>query len=271
MKIRRNHFLHTALAGVFAYMLMACNSISEEDRLIYVKPAEVNRNVLIEDFTGQRCVNCPTATEEIKKLQEQYGDDHVIAVAIHGGDFGIYTSTSSVKALSTEEARAYYNKWNIEAQPAGLVNRRGGVSNYTAWAASTYNELQKATPISMSLSAVIDSASSSIEVTTYIQSSEPLTCNLQLWLTEDNVTALQLMPDGSPNPEYLHQHIFRKSINGTWGTELALTESQVEATFTTEIDSDWQLDNLCIVAFVYNQDGVQQATKQSIYQSINNK
>ena len=37
--------------------LMACSHIDEDERLIYVKPVAASRNVLIEDFTGQRCVN----------------------------------------------------------------------------------------------------------------------------------------------------------------------------------------------------------------------
>ena len=63
-------------------LMQACGDIAEEDRLIYVKPAAVERSVLIEDFTGQRCVNCPNAADEIAKLHEQYGDA-IIAVSIH--------------------------------------------------------------------------------------------------------------------------------------------------------------------------------------------
>ena len=42
-------------------MLSSCNSIDEDDRLIYVAPTAVGRCVLIEDFTGQTCLNCPRA------------------------------------------------------------------------------------------------------------------------------------------------------------------------------------------------------------------
>lgn len=262
MKLIR--FLNMTFTGLLAYTLWACDTIKEEDRLIYVQPAEVNRSVLIEDFTGQRCVNCPTATEEIEKLQSQYGEDNVIAVAIHGGYFGIYTSTSAVTALSTEEAREYYDKWNIDSQPAGVVNRRSGVTNYTAWAAAIHNELQKQTPVSINLNTTFDNTNNTLQVKTSILSTQKLNCKLQLWLTEDGVKALQLMPDGSPNPEYIHHNVYRKSVNGLWGTEITLSESQVEATFATTTDSKWQIANMHVVAFVYNQEGVLQVTKQKI-------
>ena len=70
-----------------AMMAVGCDEVDENDRLIYVKPQAVGRNVLIEDFTGQRCVNCPNASEEIARLQREYGADTVIAVGIHSGPF----------------------------------------------------------------------------------------------------------------------------------------------------------------------------------------
>ena len=79
----------TAAAAVMG--MASCTDIDENDRLMYVKPAEVKKHVLIEDFTGQRCVNCPKATNLIHSLQQQFGEDNVIAVGIYGGDFGYST------------------------------------------------------------------------------------------------------------------------------------------------------------------------------------
>ncbi len=262
MKLR--NLLNSILAGLFAYTLGACDTVKEENRLIYVRPAEVNRRVLIEDFTGQCCVNCPTATEEIEKLQKQYGEDNVIAVAIHGGYFGLYTSTPTVTALGTEETREYYDRWNIDSQPAGMVNRRGGAGNYTAWAAAIHHELQEPSPVCISLHTTFDKTTNMLQVKVSTLSTQKLHCKLQLWLTEDCVTAWQLMPDGRPNPEYIHNNVFRKSINGTWGTDFILTESQVETTFTTTINSEWQPANMYVIAFVYDQEGIIQATRQKI-------
>jgi len=44
------------------------------------------RKILLEDFTGFGCVNCPRANEEIHKLQDRYGD-HLIPIAVHAGWF----------------------------------------------------------------------------------------------------------------------------------------------------------------------------------------
>ena len=76
MKIK--NFLLLSLAAV---AFAACDNISESER--YGKdPVDVQKakNVLIEDFTGQKCINCPKATDVIHELQGLYGEDHVIAV-----------------------------------------------------------------------------------------------------------------------------------------------------------------------------------------------
>ena len=52
-------------------LLTACSNIGEDERLIYVKPEPAKRVVLLEDFTGQRCVNCPKGTEVIEQLQQE--------------------------------------------------------------------------------------------------------------------------------------------------------------------------------------------------------
>jgi hypothetical protein len=44
------------------------------------------RQVLIEEFTGVRCVQCPAGAAEIETLLALHGDQ-LVAVAIHAGDF----------------------------------------------------------------------------------------------------------------------------------------------------------------------------------------
>ena len=74
---------NTILVLAATILIVACDEVSLDKRLTYVEPPEVSRAVLIEDYTGQYCVNCPRATEEIERLVEEYGDTTVIAVAIH--------------------------------------------------------------------------------------------------------------------------------------------------------------------------------------------
>ena len=131
-------------------MLSSCSNIDENDRFIYVPLVAVGRCVLIEDFTGQTCLNCPRAAETIEKLQEQYGADTVIAVAIHSGPLAL-KPTASVIGLRTDLGDLYYGYWKVESQPSGLVNRKGGLTNDSQWASLVYNEIQQKATVDIKL------------------------------------------------------------------------------------------------------------------------
>ena len=239
-------------------MLVGCDQISEGERLIYEKPEAAQRVVLLEDFTGQRCPNCPRATEVIEQLQEAYGDN-IVAVGIHGGPLA-FAGSAKVVGLKTATGDEYYNHWNLEYQPVGLVNRHEPV-NYPEWAAAVKEELAKPSPLRLDGSTFIEDDVITIQL--HVQGTDgTVTGKLQVWLLEDGIQTLQLMPDGTANQEYIHNHVFRTAINGTWGEDFNIKEGEtVERTLTQTLEPTWNNERLSVVAFVYNNDGVQQAVK----------
>ena len=248
--------------------LVACDPVDEADRLIYVKPVSASRNVLIEDFTGQRCVNCPTATLEIERLMAQYGGDTVIAVGIHSGPFA-----KSVKgvpySLYTAEGDEYFNYWKVESQPKGVVDRLG-TSDYPSWGTIVRDELSKTAPLVLQVNVSCDVNFRQMTVTAICQGTDGNTQGkLQLWVIEDGITAFQYMPDGSTNREYVHNHVFRASVNGTWGTDINVVEGVANTNyFDCTLDEAWVPENLWVVGFVYNNHGVCQATKVKVLPSM---
>lgn len=246
-------------------VLTACSHIDEADRLIYVepeytKPDAVPRVVLLEDFTGQRCTNCPKGTEVIEKLQEQYGDTAFIAVGIHSGPLG-FKGNATTLGLATELGDEYYNHWGFEYQPVGLVNRQGAV-NYTDWTTAVIKELSKPTTLSLGVTAKLNNGK--IDITVSAMGTDGSTQGkLQVWIIEDGITALQLMTDGSSNADYVHNHVLRAAVNGTWGEDISVSESvTTEKSYNgVAVADDWNAQHLSIVAFVYNDQGVQQAAR----------
>ena len=241
-------------------LMSACSDIAEEDRLIYVKPAAVERSVLLEDFTGQRCVNCPNAAQEIEKLVEQYGEDAIIAVGIHSGPLGFHTN-SRFYGLSTDLGDAYYAHWDLQYQPVGLIDR-GAPAEYTAWGTLIREELQKTAPVEIEL--VVDPVEhiAQCKVTGVDGNTQG---KLQLWLVEDEVTAFQMMPDGTRNDNYIHNHVFRAAVNGEWGDDITVQEGySIDKDYTFNLDEEWNPDKISIVAFVYNDSGVLQVIKAKL-------
>lgn len=243
--------------------LYGCSHVDEADRLIEVEQASVSRAVLIEDFTGQRCINCPEAAEEIARMQQQYGEENVIAVSIHSGPLAVYPG-GQVVGLRTELGDTYYNYWKVEAEPSGLINRRGGVVLQNQWQALVYQELQRPALVSLDVTCELTS-SDIVDITVSGQVAEHVKGKLQVWLTEDQIVAPQMMPDGTMKTNYLHRHVLRTSVNGTWGDDVDWNAGERDVCkYSLQLDPEWNTDHLSIVAFVYNDEGVMQVKSEKV-------
>ena len=270
--MKRLFLLATIIMG-----LTACSNIDEDERLIYVEPAEVNRPVLIEDFTGQACVNCPNATAAIHELQETYGEENVIAVAIHCGPFAHLRSNMGnafLSDLGTKLGDEYYTHWNIEAQPGVKINRGAPIYDTNQYAAAVANELKKTSTVHFD---AVEFSNNAVLVD--LSSSDRVEGRLQVWIVEDSINAKdpqtkyqQFMPDGSRRQDYVHNHVFRASLtNDAYGEPVTLDAGNKSYTQVFYLQGNealdnfehlWQKQNLSAVVFFWNeQQGVMQAIR----------
>lgn len=239
--------------------LVACSNISEDDRLILVENREVKGEmaVLVEDYTGQKCTNCPSATRLLNDVRATFGEAKVIPVAIHSGGFGYWGNAANI-GLMTELGEYYWNKNGFTAstpQPSAIFNRRTTSSDTDKWSGIIYNELSLATKIVMEGSAAYDADSRTVTISITHQSNEDIAANLQLWLTESNIVAMQI-DNGVTNREYVHNHVLRAAINGNDGEPLTVTNDKTTTVRTYTIPTDYVAENCDIVAFFYNATGV---------------
>ena len=242
---------------------LSCSHIDEDSRLIEVPHAKISRAVLVEEFTGQRCVNCPNATAEIERLQEEYGKENVIAVAIHSGPLAFF-STDKVLGLRTSLGDEYYDYWRVEAEPSGLINRSGGVLLLDKWATRVYQDMQNEALVELTAKAKI-ADNGMIEIGIEYLAVKDFSGKLQVWIIEDGIVALQMLPDGTLNREYVHNHVLRSAVNGTWGDDVVWPSGkQSILSFSAEVQEEWNPKNLSIVAFVYNEGGVQQVCQNPV-------
>lgn len=258
----------SVILSVIALALSACDPIAEDERLVYEAPPVVKRSVLIEDFTGQRCINCPNASQEIHSLQQEYGEHAVIAVGIHGGPMAVFPDPErGIAGLATETGNRYTEHWKVEQWPMGMVNR-SGVCPYTDWKARVREELAKEAPVTIEVSASPDGMAVAADVRV-TGTRGTTTGMLQVWVVEDSITAIQLMPDGTANREYTHRHVFRTAANGEWGEHISIREGDVYDTHVnTAIAPTWLAENLSVVAFVYDDSGVLQVTRTALRPSL---
>ncbi len=247
-----------------ALLFAACDNVDVDERLTYVEPPEVGRAVLIEDYTGQYCVNCPRATEEIERLVEQYGDSVVIPVAIHSGPFS--KNKGEFSPLYTEVGDNYFSTWGLSSQPVGLVDRLYGPMpfSYTDWGAGVNFEIANKAPVTFYTAIDYDAENRKafIEVQTIGLDSTTVSGKLQLWLLEDSIDNFQLMPDGSLNEHYNHMHVFRASVNDPWGDNVSVDHGQVALkNYEIVLDPAWVPEHCSVVTFLYDDKGVKHVVK----------
>ena len=259
------------LLGLGSLLLTNCDYIAPEDQLIEVGDVEIEvpneensaaRKVLLEDFTGQLCANCPEGTEVIEQLHEAYGE-RFIAVGIHGGPLG-FKSKNNYLGLFTQLGDDYYNHWGLEFQPVGLIDR-GAATNYTDWTRAVRDELSSESGTRLELNAQCTEQGIDISVAAERLAEGSYQGNLQLWVLEDSIVAMQTMPDGSRKLDYVHNHVLRTAVNGAWGDVISLQPSEKRSwQYHQPVATDWDVKHLSIVAFLYNDEGVEQAEKQLV-------
>lgn len=265
MKMKRNILYIAAALGM---TLTACNGIAEDDRYIDVEAPKVDRTVLLEDFTGQNCVNCPAAHRVIEALEEQYGS-HLVAVSIHAGYFGIPATNKRYTGLMQEEGQTYNDQYGIEDYPKGVLDGKLPILNPDQWASAIYQDISTPTPVSITVDANLNAAGTDIEIACTVSSSEEYDGNLVLWVTESGIVARQEDINEGRINDYVHNNVFRACVNGINGetVKLGIGEATTQ-NYSVELKNTdtekWVPQNLAIVAFVKNKTGVAQAAKTNI-------
>ena len=252
-------FISLALAAI---SFTACDEVDEANRFKELEKIEIKRTVLLEDFTGQDCTNCPDGHRVIARLQEQeqYGEN-IIAVGIHAGEFGIAEgSNPNLLGLMQPEGNEYAKKAGVQTYPAGIVDRCSSPLTYTGWAEAVRKEMSKESKLNIEVSAKLNG--DKIDISTQLKPNADAKGKLQLWITENGITAYQ-KDNGKYLMDYVHNHVYRASVNGTWGEEISLSANVFPTlTHSIALKENWNKANLTVVAFVYNDaEGVLQAAE----------
>ena len=264
--------LKTILPALAATALLtACDDIDKpEDRYEYMGSTTAERTVLLEDFTGQECRNCPDAHEVIEGLEALYGDN-IIAVSIHGGSFGVPVSESVLPGyvcLASDEGIEYNNRQNLTSWPAGMINRTGGIVNYDKWSDVVREAIQKPATADIDLTASLGN-DGNITITTTTDPKDTFDASLQLWVVESGIVAFQ-QKGREWLTDYVHNNVLRAAVNGIDGQAAHYTKGVSNVTehsiAVRHTDTEqWDTANLAIVAFIYNSEqGVLQAARAKV-------
>lgn len=257
--------------GVFAFM--GCDKVespfyetlNEEDVTVEfpdVDPATVYRKILIEEFTGHRCTNCPAGHQVLEGLQEQYGDT-LVAVGIHYGSLAKPNGEKFSYDFRTDAGNEVGARYQIESIPAAIVNRnmKQGGWQRDQWANVLRDVDRKKVPAAVQIINQYDadyySVKANVKVTLLEDYDHPL--YLVIFIIEDGIVKPQ--KDGNQDIDnYVHNHVLRASLTDPFGFPLrggAANWTQGDSeTYAASVEffyTDWDPENCHVVAFLLDQ------------------
>src|SRR4051812_47226407 len=279
-----------AIATVAALAVTSCDYVIDPDQVVLsgggggagdTLAFDSVRKVLVEDYTGHKCPNCPAAATTANSILAA-NSGTVVVVGVHAGFFAnpMASGTQFLRDFRTTAGTAYDTYFGISAvgNPNGMVNRKDytpstitHIKSHTSWPTEVATELAKP-------------ATAAVEIkNTYNSASRGVTCNVSslffydtlsggpykliVMLIQDSIISDQ--QNGSTYlPVYTHQHMLRGNLNGTWGDTLAVSGaitagSLISKTYTYTLPATFPAaggassspcdENQCyIVAFIYN-------------------
>jgi len=240
--------------------------------------ASGTKRVLLEEFTTAPCQFCPDGAVVVENILATIPE--AIAVGIHAG-FG-------TDAMTIPAHVAYANAFAPGA-PTATVDRVlfDGESDVAisrganGWVNAVNAQKAAATPVNISLSGVVNSATSvdlTVDVNFVDYAIEAQDLRVTVFVVEDNVTGAgsgynqvnfynnqaghPYFGAGNPIIGFNHKHVVRDVPSGTWGdaayfTSTPTLNANFSKTYSLNLSSTWKSNDVSFVAFVnyYNPNG----------------
>ena len=243
------------------------NVTAQEPQFVSKNPQ--TRGVLIEEFTGRLCVNCPYG----HMIANAIVDDNpgkAWAVNIHGGGF----APTSYPNFNTSHAQSIINAFGVTGYPQGVVNRSTSYAlSRGEWTVEANEQMGQLAECNVGGQIVINKktrmATLSLEV--YYTSNSAANMNyLTVMMLQDSILGGQ--SGGSDNPyqmldgQYVHMHVLRDIVTPLWGDVVmpTIAGTLVTKTYSYKIPEvvgspngvAVDIDNINFLAFITEkQDG----------------
>lgn len=238
------------------------------------------RKVLIEEFTGANCPNCPDGHDKVKAIQEA-NPNRVVGIAYHtfffnkpGSIFGPVNKLDGVRSqydfrdsAATNIGITIYGGMN--SIPVGGIDRIlvGGIEpgnrqiGRANWAVQTNNRLAIPAPANLHLSSSYDATKNEVSLRIKIAYTKSVATKnvLTLGVAESKIIDAQTFPEEELQ-DYEHNHVLRKFLTPFNGNAVIDSISVKEPGRVYEYyykftpAPNWKLENCSVFAFLSNNE-----------------
>ncbi len=235
------------------------------------------KRVLLEDYTGHKCPNCPAAAA-IARSQEAFYHGKLIGLAVHAGYYAIPGSGEFAADFRSAAGEEWNTDFLISAYPSGMINRKEfnghQILGSEEWVTDIAAIIDQPPDLNMLiLSNTYDSISRKVNSVIYSQFRQSLagSYNITVCVVENNIISAQDSLSTIIH-NYVFNNVLRGSVNGTYG-EVLTNSVDPSLTylgrFSIPINTSWVAENCWILAFVSKNEN--DVTKKEILQVVKKK
>lgn len=241
-----------------------------------VSSTQFTRNMVIEEFTTEKCPNCPRVAGYLHEYLETADLSRVAAVCHHSAFY-----TDWLTQPCDQELTFLFNDAGSTFAPAVMFNRepdfdsaKGKKGNVTIPGGADefgtiveYYLTQTLANAKLDMQVVPNADKSKVTLVIKGEANNIYDTDnalLTVYVTEDNVKA---QAQGGAQGTYYHQHVIR-AYNSTWGDKVTWDGTSFTATYDYDLDSSWKQDDIKFVAFL-NKHNANDPLDNRIENSIN--
>ena len=244
-------------------------------------PAAQTKHVIIEEFSGVRCVNCPAGNAYIKQISDE-NPGRIISAVLHTGGFAV-PYPDSTEDFESEETKNVGSFLQVVGFPSATVDRAlfDGQTDIpmlaaplTNWGVAADERMTLVPPVNVTVSGTYNASDRSVRVRLEMVYTEAVAGdnNFTIYLIENKIIDPQLDLDGYV-ANYEHNHVVRKFLTASQGTSVTSQELVSGLTaikeFEVVLEENWVPENMEVVAFVHR-TGDSKEILQGAHGGINN-
>lgn len=207
---------------LFVTAILTCNfSIAQYQVSTDVQP----KNILLEEFTGINCGNCPSAHKIAANLLLAQ-ENTFYSIAIHSGYYASpFSDQPDFRTPEGEELDATFASGS--GYPCGMINRHtfagtSPIMSRSNWTLCAKEIHQENAPVNLYVTSTYSAADAqlTVHVEGYYTADVDAQQNfLTVALTQNNIRGPQ--SGGGVGSDYLHQHMLRDYLTPLWGDTIS--------------------------------------------------
>lgn len=217
---------------LFPLMVLAFLFVSSWIQAQYYVPTEpMNKNAIIEEFTGVQCPNCPAGHQVVAQILAA-NPDRAFCVAYHPFNSNYTTPYSGDPDFRRHYADAFYTTpycGTSRYMPSAFINRRlweppERLTQRTTWTARCNTIMAESSPLNVGMATSYDQGTQDLTVVVDVYYTDNVTGdhNLMVTLAENNLVSQQ----SGAGANYVHKHTFREAFVDQWGDPLSTNAQQ---------------------------------------------